>query len=117
MAHYPGHIVPGYGDVGECIFDPARARVVGGQAEGPVSVVAVWQGEQVPGTAGDAFERIERVGRPEFPGGGRHEWHQAQGAVGGHGFGVEVRFRLDHCLNEQRIDPVFRGNRIDGVLQ
>ena len=117
MAQYPGHIGSGFGDIGDGIFDPARAGVVGGQAESHVAVVIVEQGAQVPGAAGDVFERIERVGHPEFPGGGRHELHQAQGALGGHGFGIEVGFRLDHRLDEQGIDPVFGGNRFDGVLQ
>ena len=100
MAQHPGHIGPGFGDIGDGVFDPARAGIVGGQAEGHVAVVAVEQGAQVPGAAGDVFERIERVGHPEFPGGGRHELHQAQGALGGDGFGIEVRFRLDYRLDE-----------------
>ena len=116
VAQHPGHIGSGFGDVGDGVFDPARAGVVGGQAESHVAVVAVEQGAQVPGATGDIFERIERVGHPEFPGSGRHELHQAQGALGGHGFGVEVRFRLDHRLDEQWIDPVLRGNRLYGIL-
>ena len=114
MAQHPGHIGPGFGDIGDGVLDPARAGVVGGQAEGHVAVVAVEQGAQVPGATGEVFER---VGHPKFPGGGRHELHQAQGTLGGHGFGIEVGFRLDHRLDEQWIDPVFGGNRLDGVLQ
>ena len=116
MAQHPGHIGSGFGNIGDGVFHPARAGVVGGETEGHVAIVAVEQGAQVLGTAGDVFERIERVGHPEFPGGGRHELHQAQGALGGDGFGIEVRFRFDHCLDEQGIDPVFGGNRLDGVL-
>ena len=117
MAQHPGHIGSGFGDVGDGVFDPARAGIVGGEAEGHVAVVAVEQGAQVPGAAGDVFERIERVGHPEFPGSGRHELHEAQGTLGGHGFGIEVRFRLDHRLDEQWIDPVLRGGRLDVALQ
>ena len=117
MAQYPGHIGSGFGDVGDGVFDSARAGVVGGQAEGHVAVVAVEQGAQVPSAASDVFQGIERIGHPEFPGGGWHELHQAQGALGGDGFGIEVRFRLDHRLDEQWIDPVLRGNRLYGVLQ
>ena len=117
MAQHPGHIGPGFGDIGDGVFDPARAGIIGGQAEGHVAVVTVEQGAQVPGAAGDVFERIKRVGHPKFPGGGRHELHQAQGTLGRDGFGIEVRFRLYHRLDEQWIDPVFGGNRLDGVLQ
>ena len=117
MAQDPGHIGSGFGDVGDGVLDPARPGVVGGQAEGHVAVVAIEQGAQVPGAAGDVFKRIEWVGHPKFPGGGWHELHQAQGALGGHGVGIEVGFRLDHRLDEQWIDPVFRSNRLDGFLQ
>ncbi len=52
---------------------------------------------------------MERVGDPQFAGGGRHQLHQPHRALGGDGEAVEVRLGLDDGADQIGRQAVLTG--------
>ena len=70
-------------------------------------------GAQAAGAAEEVGGGVEGVGDAVAFGGGGHELHEAEGALGGFGVGVEGAFDLGDGLDQGRVEAGLAGGVFD----
>jgi len=87
-------------------IDGSRARVVGGESDGDVVVVAHEELVEIGGAATNVFVGTEAIVDALFGGGFRHELHEAAGAGAADGVGVAVAFGFDDAGQQVFVEVV-----------
>jgi len=99
------------------LIDPHRARVISGQGQGEIVVVAAEEFTKIARAAIHVLLRIEDVFYSEVRGGLRQELHQAARVLGGDRVGIEIRFDSDNTMDEVGVDTVAFGGSADDLLE
>ena len=99
------------------LVDRAQARVVRGQRELLVVVVAIEQLAQIDDAGADVFGRVERVDDAELLRRRRHQLHQPHCALRRDRPGIEGRLHLDDRPDQLRPDTVLTGVLPDQRLE
>jgi hypothetical protein len=80
--------------------------IVGGEGQDQISLIEVQQVTQLLGTSSNVLQRVMDIGDPQGCRSIRRQLHQSNGPLPRHDILAKIRFRLDHGVQQCRIEVV-----------